>query len=261
MSSWWRPLPACGYGRPPEVAGSPFASAWWARRPGSASPSLSRSRLHRHVDGLVAASSEATRRLEGPPGGRPRARHWGWAGPVPPTRAPLRTLCSRRQVVLSSSTLAVQTFSARSAKKALKRIGLLHRSRHRGRDRKLAAVVIPRQLTRRDPTAAPPGEKVLHGVETHQGGPRTFRAADGTDERAQPPRMAALCGVVEPEVRVHRLAPAPEPQLGLVHKPWQRVVTCRPTLKLPAAADAVVHRASVVRRNDASTTIMASDDR
>jgi hypothetical protein len=46
-------------------------------------------------------------------------------------------------VVLSSSTLAVQTFSARSTKQALKRIGLVHRSRHRGRDSKVAAVVYP----------------------------------------------------------------------------------------------------------------------
>src|SRR4029453_2194601 len=92
---------------------------------------------------------------------------------------------------------------------------------------------IPRHLTRREAPAAPPGEKVLNGVGTHQGGPRTFRAADGRVERAQPPGMAAVCGVVEPGVRVPRLVPAPEPQLGLVDKPWQRVVTCRPTLKLP----------------------------
>jgi hypothetical protein len=46
-------------------------------------------------------------------------------------------------MVLSSTTSPVQTFSARSTKQALKRIGLLHRSRHRGRDIKVAAVVYP----------------------------------------------------------------------------------------------------------------------
>jgi hypothetical protein len=44
-------------------------------------------------------------------------------------------------MVLSSTTSPVQTFSARSTKQALKRIGLLHRSRHRGRDIKVAAIV------------------------------------------------------------------------------------------------------------------------
>jgi hypothetical protein len=39
--------------------------------------------------------------------------------------------------------LPVQTYSAQSTKQALKRIGLLHRSRHRGRDLKVAAVVYP----------------------------------------------------------------------------------------------------------------------
>jgi hypothetical protein len=43
--------------------------------------------------------------------------------------------------------------------------------------------------------------------------------------------------------------------------PGQRVVTYRPILKLDAAGYAWLHPASAARRNDASTTIMASDDR
>jgi hypothetical protein len=59
-----RRYPAVGCRCPPAAAagrltfaGSPFAPPWSARRPGSASTSLSRSRLHRHVGGLVAGSS------------------------------------------------------------------------------------------------------------------------------------------------------------------------------------------------------------
>jgi hypothetical protein len=43
--------------------------------------------------------------------------------------------------------------------------------------------------------------------------------------------------------------------------PGQRVVTCRPTLQLTATSHALFHRASAASRNDASTTIMASDAR
>jgi hypothetical protein len=43
--------------------------------------------------------------------------------------------------------------------------------------------------------------------------------------------------------------------------PGQRVVTCRPTLKLTAAAHALFHPTSAARRNDANTTIMTSDER
>jgi hypothetical protein len=65
-------------------------------------------------------------------------------GPVTPDRAPTRrTLSARLRVVLSLPTLPVQNFSARSTKQALKRIGLLHRSRHCGRDIKVAVVIYP----------------------------------------------------------------------------------------------------------------------
>ena len=48
---------------------------------------------------------------------------------------------------------------------------------------------------------------------------------------------------------------------GLVHQPWAAGRDLPADLKLPAAAPAVLHRASAASRNDASTTIMARDDR
>ena len=53
----------------------------------------------------------------------------------------------------------------------------------------------------------------------------------------------------------------PSRNQGLVHKPGQRVVTCRPTLKLTATAHVLFPQTSAARRNDASTTIMAGADR
>ena len=105
----------------------------------------------------------------------------------------------RRIALASRRPLSpVQTFSPRSTKRALKQIGLLHRSRHRGRDIKVAAVVYPQTTHEVRSPDAPPGEKVLNGVGTHQGGPRTFRAADGSDQRAQGSGMAGLCDTTHP---------------------------------------------------------------
>jgi Nuclease-related domain len=58
MSSCWRPLPACGSGRPPDLAGSPFASAMVGEAARLGLDIARRSRLGRHVGGLAAASSE-----------------------------------------------------------------------------------------------------------------------------------------------------------------------------------------------------------
>jgi len=53
----------------------------------------------------------------------------------------------------------------------------------------------------------------------------------------------------------------PSRNQGLVHKPWAAGRDCRPTLQLTATSHALFHRASAASRNDASTTIMASDAR
>jgi hypothetical protein len=52
------PLPTCGCGRPPDVAGSRLASAMVGEVTRLGLDILRRSRLRRHVGGLVASSGE-----------------------------------------------------------------------------------------------------------------------------------------------------------------------------------------------------------